>query len=134
MIVEQKKVNFEDARGTIMDIFTKAPKDHATIIFTKKDGVRGNHYHKLTTQSDFIVSGSMEIFGKKEGEQVRREVIGVNSFVIWEPNEQHSFRALEDTVFITFNEGLRGGEDYEKDTFRLDVPLHVQYEQEQQST
>ena len=29
----------------------------------------------------------------------------------------------EDTVFLAFTDGLRAGEDYELDTYRLDRPL-----------
>ncbi len=128
MTIEHKQVNFEDARGTITDIFVKQPKEHCTIIFTKKGGVRGNHYHKLSRQYDFIVSGRMEIYGQKVGESaITKNTIGPNDLITWEPNEAHEFVALEDTVFITFVDGLRGGDEYEKDTYRLDAPLHEKF-------
>jgi dTDP-4-dehydrorhamnose 3,5-epimerase len=131
MRIEHRNINFEDDRGTITDIFVKSPKDHSTIIFTKKGGVRGNHHHKQTIQTDFIVSGRMEIFSKRGSGPVERAELGPHDLVVWEPGEIHSFRALEDTVFVTFNEGLRGGGDYEKDTFRVKVPLHEEYEKQQ---
>lgn len=130
MKIEHKQINFEDARGTITDIFVKEPKEHCTIIFTKKGAVRGNHYHKFSRQHDFLVSGKMQIFGQNVGETVISEaIIGSNDLVIWEPNEIHEFVALEDTVFITFVDGLRGGSEYEKDTFRIEKPLHEQVKQ-----
>lgn len=129
MKIEHKPVNFEDARGTITDIFVKEPKEHCTIIFTKKGGVRGNHYHKLSRQHDFIVSGKMKVFGQNVGDiAITETTIGPNDLVIWEPNEIHEFVALEDSVFITFVDGLRGGQDFEKDTFRIEKPLHEQME------
>ncbi|HYF12702.1 MAG TPA: hypothetical protein VD928_00145 [Candidatus Paceibacterota bacterium] len=127
MKVEKKKINFEDERGTIMDIFVNIPMHHSTIIFTKKGGVRGNHYHKLSTQHDFLVSGRFEVYGQKVGEkEITKSIWEPHEFITWDPNEAHEFVALEDAVFITFITGVRGGDDFEKDTYRLEVPLHVQ--------
>jgi len=124
MKISHKEVNFEDDRGTIADIFVKDPHDHGTIIMSKKGAVRGNHYHKATKQSDFVISGKLKVLTQKVGEtEVEEEEVGPYTFISHEPGEAHTYVALEDTVFISFNRGLRGGEDYEKDTFRLDVPL-----------
>ena len=124
---EHKTIDFEDERGTIADIFVNEPKQHCTIIFTRKGGVRGNHFHKLSKQHDFIVSGRMEVFSQPVGEKgVARIVVGPYDLLTWEPNVAHEFIALEDTVMITFVDGVRGGHNYEKDTYRLSTPLHEQ--------
>ncbi len=123
MKIEHKKVNFEDSRGSIRDIFVDEPKDHCTIIFTKTGGVRGNHYHKVSTQTDYIVSGKMKVFGKKPEAEVTRATVMPGDYISWEPMEIHAFVAEEDTVFITFIEGPRGGEEYETDTVRVS-PIH----------
>ena len=124
MKITHKEINFEDARGTITDIFVKDSQDHGTIIMSKKGTVRGNHYHKATKQSDFILSGKLKVLTQKVGEtEVIESEVGPSTFISHEPNEAHTYVALEDTVFISFNKGPRGGADYEKDTFRLDVPL-----------
>jgi hypothetical protein len=39
------------------------------------------------------------------------------------PLERHAMIALEDSEFLVFTRGPRGGEDYEKDTYRLAEPL-----------
>lgn len=128
MKITHLPINFTDARGTISDIFVGEPHEHCTIITTKKGGVRGNHYHKRSRQHDFLVSGSMEIYGKVVGgQEVIKAVLKPNDLVVWEPNEAHEFVMLEDTVFITFVDGPRAGEDFEKDTYRLETPLHLEY-------
>ena len=130
MKITHLKTNFEDARGTIMDIFVGQPHEHCTIITTKKGGVRGNHYHKLSRQHDFVVSGSMEIYGKvMDGGEITKAVLNAGDLVVWEPNEAHEFIATEDTIFITFVDGPRAGEDFEKDTYRLEKPLHLEHGQ-----
>ncbi len=65
MKIEHRDINFEDARGAITDVFVGTPKEHCTIITTKKGGVRGNHYHQKSQQSDFVVSGSFKIYSQK---------------------------------------------------------------------
>jgi dTDP-4-dehydrorhamnose 3,5-epimerase-like enzyme len=127
MKVELKKINFEDTRGTITDIFVHEPMDHCTIIFTKKGGVRGNHYHKLSAQHDFLISGKFEVYAQKVGEEkITKSIWQPYELVTWEPDEAHEFIALEDSLWIAFVNGVRGGEDFEKDTFRLEIPLHLQ--------
>jgi dTDP-4-dehydrorhamnose 3,5-epimerase-like enzyme len=130
MKLQHCAVNFEDDRGTITDIFVHDPKDHGTIIFTKKGAVRGNHFHKISQQHDFIVSGSLEAYGQKMGEkEVTKIVLKPYDLVTWELGEAHEFVALEDCVFLTLVDGVRGGEDYEKDTHRLDRPLHELFQE-----
>jgi dTDP-4-dehydrorhamnose 3,5-epimerase-like enzyme len=124
---EHKQVNFRDFRGTITDIFVQDPKEHCVIIATNKGCTRGNHFHKLSYQYDFIVSGRLEVFSQRVGEStVERMIVGPYDLVSWDPNVAHEFVALEDSVMITFVEGVRGGQDYEKDTYHLTTPLHEQ--------
>jgi dTDP-4-dehydrorhamnose 3,5-epimerase-like enzyme len=127
MTIEQKKINFEDERGTIMDIFSNVSIEHATIIHSKKGSVRGNHYHKETVQMDFIVSGQIRILSQKVGEEkITEAILNANDLIVHQPSEAHTMIALEDTIFVTFAKGLRGGEQYESDTFRLVKPLQEQ--------
>jgi hypothetical protein len=49
-----------DERGQISDILYKSNFQHAAIIESKCGGlIRGNHYHKQTTQHIFITSGAL---------------------------------------------------------------------------
>lgn len=125
MKVRPCPVNFEDARGAIRDIFVGESKEHITIISTTKGGVRGNHYHTVSQQSDYLVSGKMRVLGQKLGESALTDITWNPGEVIdWDVNEVHEFIALEDSVFITFVNGVRGGDNFEKDTFRVETPLH----------
>lgn len=122
---EIKKINFEDARGKITDVFENAPKEHCVVITTAKGCVRGNHYHKESLQYDFIISGKIKVFGRKAGsDKIESLVVGPHSWLEWEKGEAHEFVALEDSMFITFVNGPRGGDKFESDTFRLQKPLH----------
>jgi len=116
----------EDDRGAIVDIFFKKNIHHVNSIKSNKGALRGDHYHKFTTQHMLMVKGSMEVWYKPadSDEEPKMVVMKPGDLVTNTPNEVHSLRILEDdTEFITFSEGVRGGSDYEKDTFRVEPSL-----------
>lgn len=130
MEIIHKKINFEDKRGTITDIFTKDSKDHATIIFSKKGAVRGNHYHKESTQYTFMVSGQLTVLSRNAGEkEIAKHILRPNDMALHGPREAHTLIADEDTIFLAFVDGVRGGVNYEKDTYRLEMPLEKIYKE-----
>ena len=55
---------FEDTRGKIADIFYKKNINHVAIIHSEPNVVRGNHYHKESTQHMLITKGSLEYWHK----------------------------------------------------------------------
>jgi len=110
-----------------MDIFVKEPYEHTVIVYSKKGSVRGNHFHKKSQQSDFMLWGTMEAYSRKQrSKKIERFVVKPNDVTYWDKGEVHEFIALEDCAFLSFVNGPRGGNNYEKDTFRLNIPLHVQ--------
>jgi quercetin dioxygenase-like cupin family protein len=116
------EVAFTDARGTIADILYKVVIEHVAIITSKRGVVRGNHFHKLTTQHLYVVKGALEYFY----EEIDKEHPGPRSIRLVEgdlvtspPLEAHAMHFLEPTTMIVLSSGLRGGEDYEKDTYRV---------------
>jgi dTDP-4-dehydrorhamnose 3,5-epimerase-like enzyme len=116
------KTAFRDNRGSIKDLFYKERINHVAHIITKKKGViRGNHYHKKTTQFIYIVSGSLNYWYKKLHSSKKAMMIRVlkGEIVKTPPYEIHALTFDEKNEFIVFSKGLRGGKDYEKDTFRV---------------
>ena len=117
-----------DERGTIADIFYRATINHGCYITSAPNAVRGNHYHKLTTQYTYILSGSLDYYSKPvdSAESAKVVTAGVGDFVISEPMEIHAMKSGQGgCTFIAFASGTRGGEDYESDTTRVDsiIPL-----------
>ncbi len=124
---EKRKVDFKDTRGTIMDIFVKEPYEHCVIIYSNKGSVRGNHFHKKSQQTDFMLFGRMQAFSRKQrSRKVARFVVAQNDVTHWDKGEAHEFIALEKSAFLSFVNGPRGGGNYENDTYRLKIPLHEQ--------
>ncbi len=123
MIVKDIKKNFEDNRGIITDIIVKERIDYVTIITNKKGAVRGNHYHKETIQYLYVLEGSILVASKFEGKNLEKKILKVGSLLFNEANEWHAIKSLEDSKLLILTRGLRGGKDYESDTYKLDEPL-----------
>lgn len=115
--------SFEDSRGSITDIFYMSNMNHCCVITNQPGAVRGNHYHKFTTQYTYIVSGSLTYYSKAIGGDEPADVFnaGPGDMIISDPLEIHAMRAGDNgCVFIAFAEGPRGGADYESDTYRVE--------------
>ena len=121
----QIKPVFIDDRGNISDIFYDQNINHVALINSSKSAIRGNHYHLKTIQYALITKGSFEYWYKSINSDnlSKCEVISENEMVVSKPGEIHAFRMLEDTQMIVFSEGLRGGSDYEKDTYRVESTI-----------
>ncbi len=114
---------FEDERGKILDIFYKDDIQHVAQIDSKPNIIRGNHYHKETTQHMLMISGSMEYWYKKFGSDEKPKMIHLKKgdLVSTPPFEIHTLKIGKDgNSFVVFSSGLRGGKDYESDTYRVD--------------
>lgn len=120
------KVAFKDNRGDISDIFYNHPIDHVAIINSKKGAVRGDHYHKSTTQHMYMTKGSLRYYFRnvdESNDKVRSVIVKKGEMVTTPPYEVHALEILKDNQFIVFSEGKRGGKDYESDTFRVTPSL-----------
>lgn len=118
--VEEPLEIHEDERGLIVDIFYKHKIDHVAYIFTKKGRIRGNHYHKDTTQYTLILKGKVEYWEKKlSSQKTKKTVCKKGDIILSKPNVIHAFKYLKDSNMIVFTIGPRGGKNYEDDTFRV---------------
>jgi dTDP-4-dehydrorhamnose 3,5-epimerase-like enzyme len=114
---------YNDNRGTIADVFYNHAINHVAIITSEPNVIRGNHYHKETTQHMLMTKGSLEYWYKDFGsdEPAKMYVAKVGDLVSTKPYEIHGLRICsEGNEFIVFSEGLRGGKDYESDTYRVE--------------
>jgi len=113
---------YEDKRGAIADIFYKENIEHVAIIKSKKGVRRGDHYHKKTTQHILITKGFMEyVYAPSDNpKNVKHILMKEGDIVSTPPFEIHTLLFPEDNEFVVFSSGLRGGKDYEEDTYRVE--------------
>jgi dTDP-4-dehydrorhamnose 3,5-epimerase-like enzyme len=126
MKFKKLKINFKDSRGTIKDIFYKKNIQHIAIISSKPNVLRGDHYHKKTTQWMLITKGSLEYWYKplKSKAKSKMKLLKVGDLVETPPNEMHALKIGKNgNEFIVFTIGKRGGKDYEDDTFRFEPTI-----------
>lgn len=115
------KPNHIDERGTITDLLV-TPEYSMTEVTFKKGAVRGNHYHEKTLQIDVIVRGNLLcVYENEEGKFSFEMKTG--STITLKVGVKHAYKAIEDSVMMSFCWGVRLGEDYEKDVIRLKEPL-----------
>ena len=120
--------DFEDERGWITDLVT-GPDYAVTQIFTKEGSVRGNHYHKKTTQTVHVLYGQLLCRSGAMGEFVgyaisaSDRILDAGQSVTEFAEQTHAWRALKDTLVVVITRGPRSGKNYESDTFRLETPL-----------
>ena len=111
-----------DSRGSIVDVFYNSKIDHVAVIKSNPDSIRGNHYHKYTTQHILITSGSLEYWYKdlNSKNKAKKILVKKGDFISTPPYEIHALKiGKKGNEFIVFSEGQRGGKDYESDTFRV---------------
>ena len=123
--------SFTDNRGDILDIFVNSPKDHCALITSKKGAIRGNHFHKESTQFTFIVEGKFKLYRAKVDEdgkilgEITCDIIEKNELITHPAYEAHTLEAIsENTTILAFACGKRGGSYYEDDTYRLEQKLN----------
>ena len=130
MEINRVKPSFKDGRGIIQDILINEPIEHITVITSKRDVTRGNHYHKKTIQWVYVHSGKLKSLTQKENENVVSHILEPGDLIKTEVLEKHALKMLEDSIFYVFTKGPRGGDNYEDDTYRLDKPLQDPSEKE----
>jgi quercetin dioxygenase-like cupin family protein len=123
MKITRPQVNNADERGSITDILQKEEIEYVTVITSVRGVERGHHYHKRTMQWVYLMEGRMKLLTQLPGEPVVAAILEKGDLAVTFPMERHAMIALEDSVFLVFTRGPRGGENYESDTYRLERPL-----------
>ena len=117
-----KKKIFKDDRGIIADVIYKNQINHIGYISSKKNSIRGNHFHKKTTQYNFVLDGIINYYSKtKKQKKIKVTKLKKGDLILTKPNEIHAFKTISSkSIFMVFTVGIRGGKDYEKDTYRVE--------------
>lgn len=114
-----KRNYFTDKRGFIVDILYNTVVNHVALITSKKGAIRGNHFHKKTTQYTYLLEGKLCYYKMKKN-RFTKKILVKGDLIKTNPLEIHAFKFLSKTnTIIVLSSGLRGGKDYEKDTYRV---------------
>jgi oxalate decarboxylase/phosphoglucose isomerase-like protein (cupin superfamily) len=116
-------VNHSDDRGVIIDLVEAQNINAITYISFTDGAIRANHYHKKTTQWNYVTKGSVKLVTQFENEAINEMILNKGDLVVTVPMEKHALVGIGEAEMLVFTEGPRGGKEYESDTFRLDKPL-----------
>ena len=122
MKVLQIKTTHQDERGSITDIVEQVDFNGATMIESKKEAFAATIIIKKQFNT-FICLVETKSKIKKVDESIVEVVVQPGDLISHDQLEAHCFEAIEDSLFLVLSSGLRTGKDYEKDTYRLNIPL-----------
>ena len=106
-----------------MDLMEHQNINAVTVVSFTKGALRGNHFHKKTTQWNYVTRGKIRLVTQVDEGPIEEKILRPGDLVVTFPMEKHALVGIEDSEIIVFTDGPRGGREYESDTFRLDNPL-----------
>ena len=117
------KPAFEDQRGSIWDFLTDETIHHIGLLITKKDTIRGKHFHKEQKQYTLVLSGKIRVTAKNlhdNNSELEIKELKKMDMVFFPPYIYHSVEALVDSECLIFTSKSRKDSGYENDTFRVE--------------
>ena len=89
-----------DERGELKQMCSSG-WNQTNLISSKKNTIRGGHYHKNNNEMFFIINGSFELILEKDKQKYRFEISSNDMFIIHK-EVKHSFKFIEDTMLLAF--------------------------------
>ena len=122
--VKKIKPEFVDKRGYISRILDqdKVKIRSVLIIESKKNSVRGNHYHKKDIHFVYCLSGKFKYSEKNvksSNSKIASVILKPRDLVFTKPMFWHQMEFMEKTIFFAFTTETRKQSHYETDTVRL---------------
>ena len=106
---------FQDERGKLVQLVHK-DHDQVNVLFSKKGVLRGKHFHKISTESFYVLSGEVEVLIECD-DTSERNVYGEGDFFKVYPNEIHSSHFNEDTWLVALYDKAIESSDGSKDIY-----------------
>ena len=122
MDITKIKPAFEDERGAIYDLLTDELVQHIGLLKSKKDSIRGKHYHKEQKQYTLVMKGTVKVITKNlldENAEIKTIELNEMDMILFPPFYYHALEAIEDYECLVFTSKSRQGTGYEEDTFRV---------------
>ena len=118
-IVELPK-GYQDDRGVIQPLCDLNMKS-ASLIVSKANTWRANHYHKTDWHYIYVIMGSFEYYYKKTNswENVKKKVIKKGELLFTGPLIDHAMFYTEETEILVMSKNPRDQKTYEEDTVRI---------------
>ena len=121
MDIIENNNKIEDDRGFIQSISDLDMKS-ASVIYTKKNQWRANHYHKKDWHFIYMTKGSFEYYFRKtnSNEDIKKKVVSAGQLLFTGNMIDHAMFYTEETEMLVVSKNPRDQETYEEDTVRID--------------
>ncbi len=118
-VIELPK-GYQDDRGMIQPLCDLNMKS-ASLIISKANTWRANHYHKTDWHYIYVIKGSFEYYFKKTSslENVKKKVIKKGELLFTGPEIDHAMFYTEETEILVMSKNPRDQKTYEEDTVRI---------------
>lgn len=115
---------FIDSRGSIRNV-THFPVGSVSVIFSRENTSRANHWHREDAHLCYVVSGRVEYYQRPVGSAApatKFEFIAGQSYYT-PPNVEHMMKFPVETVILSLGKLPRTHQMHEDDLVRLEKPL-----------
>lgn len=99
-LYRSREIDFchEDERGILLQLVHEGFQQ-VNVLMSNAGVIRGGHYHKLTSEAFYVLSGSVEVELKRGGEQ-ETVVFNKGDFFEIGPHTVHSMRFPVDCLMV----------------------------------
>ena len=111
---------YKDNRGYLTNILNQGFSS-CIEIYSKKNTIRANHYHKKDEHYAYILKGKILFFfrNRKKNSKLNYKIVKKGDLFFTTYQQDHMAYFLENTHFLAFSSRKRSKFDYEKDLVRL---------------
>ena len=116
---------FKDNRGIIQPLCDLNMKS-ASLIVSKANTWRANHYHKSDWHFIYVLKGSFEYYFKKTNsdEKIKKKIVKEGELLFTGPMIDHAMLYTKETELLVMSKNPRDQKTYEEDTVRIDFMDH----------
>ena len=109
-----------DDRGYIQSL-VNFPMKNISLISSKKDAIRSNHYHLTDWHYMYVLSGSFDYYYRptNSDEELQCVRVKVGEMIFTPPMEDHATFFLEDCNLLAMSRNPRDQKAYEEDVRRV---------------
>ena len=113
--------NHSDERGFIQPLCDFEMKS-ASLLYSKKNTWRANHYHKSDWHFIYVLEGGFEYYYRKtnSNEKIKKKIVKKNQLLYTGPLVDHAMLYTEETKLLVVSKNPRDQKTYEEDTVRID--------------
>ena len=113
---------YSDARGIIQPLCDLNMKS-ASLIISKKNTWRANHYHKTDWHYMYMFEGESDYYYRpaESNEEPKKIVWRKNQLIFTPPMEEHTTVFTQESLFIAISRNPRDQEAYEADVKRVEL-------------